>query len=135
MFTGLEREVVRYIVAEISVDKVAYQWLQGRYALVLTFEHCLFGRLCRYVVTSCDPFINSSDDNLRRNLHRQEHLNQLFTGLIFVETTLSDVSTDFPYFKEAKDYLLRILLRNWLEERDNAALNGIEILLHVGFQG
>lgn len=134
MFTRLEREVVRYIVAEVSVDKVADQRLQSRYALVFTFEHCLFRRLCRYVVTCCDPLINCSNDNLRRNLHRQEHLNQLFTGLVFVETTLSDVSTDFPDLKEAKDHLLRILLRNWLEEWDNTALDGIEILLHVSFQ-
>lgn len=134
LLLGLEGEVTRYVVAEIRVDEVADKWLQSWDTFVLALEDNLLCGLGSDVIARSDPFVDCCNHDLWRDLHWEQHLDQLFTGFVLVEPTLGDVSADFPNLQEAKDDLLRVLLRDRFKERDDTALNRVEIFLHVCFQ-
>lgn len=113
---GLVREVVRDVEAEVSVDEVADEGLEGRHGLAIAVEGHLLGRLRRDVVTRCDPLVDRSHHCVRWDLHREQHLDQLLTRLVLIQTLLGDVPADFPDFEEAEDDLMRVRLRHRLKE-------------------
>ena len=124
-------EVARDIEAEICVHEVANKRLQRGHTLAIRVENHLFRALCSYVITGCDPLINSRHNELRWNLHRKKHLNKLLTCFILIQASLSDIAAYFPDFQEAEHNLLWVLFGNRLKEWDYAVLNLVEVLLHI----
>ena len=134
LFTRLEREVVRNVVAQVSVHEVANKRLQSWQAFLMIVEDHLFVSLLCDVVTGSYPLVNCCNYSLRRNLHWKKHLDEFLAGFILVKSSLGYVARDFPDFKKAEDDFFWVLLSNWLKKWDYTALNQIEILLHVSFE-
>ena len=132
LLTGvLVLEVARDALGQVGVDEVANEGLESSSALLFSSQGDLLLLLDSVVAVGNRPLIDGVEHLVWLDLQRKKHLDDLLASLIRVHAYLGEVAARLPDLEVAVNDLVGELLGHWLQERDDASLDRIEMAPHI----
>lgn len=132
LLTGvLVLEVARDALGQVGIDEMTNEGLESSPTFLFSSQGNLFLLLDSVVTVGDGPLIDGMEYFVWLNLQRKKHLDDLLASLIRVHAYLSEVTARLPDLKVAVNDLVGELLGHWLQERDDASLDLVEVSAEV----